>query len=139
MLERHVHVGQRLRLDALRRVHHQDRALAGGQRAGDLIGEVHVAGGVDQVEHVGLAVLGLIGQAHRLRLDRDAALALQLHRVEHLVGHISKRHHARGLQQAICQRGLAVVDVRDNAEIANVFHTFPSFACRWDDSTFILL
>ena len=38
-----VGVGHRLRLDALRGVHHQQRAFARGQRARDLVGEVHVA------------------------------------------------------------------------------------------------
>ena len=52
-----VGVGQRLRLDALRGIDHQQRALAGGQRARDLVAEVHVAGRVDQVEDVLLAVL----------------------------------------------------------------------------------
>ena len=50
--QRQVQVGQRLRLDALRGVDQQDRSLAGGQAAGDLVAEVDVAGGVDQVEHV---------------------------------------------------------------------------------------
>ena len=57
-VERHVQVGQRLRLDALGRVDQQDRALAGRQAAGDLIAEVDVAGGVDQVKHVLLVVAG---------------------------------------------------------------------------------
>ena len=43
VLERQVEVGQRLRLDALRGVDQQDGALAGGQRAGHLVGEVDVA------------------------------------------------------------------------------------------------
>ena len=43
VLERQVGVGQSLRLDALGGVHHQQRALAGLQAAGDLVGEVHVA------------------------------------------------------------------------------------------------
>ena len=46
----------RLRLDALRGVDDQQRALARGQRARDLVGEVDVAGRVDQVQLVGLAV-----------------------------------------------------------------------------------
>ena len=49
VLEGKVGVGQRLRLDALRSVHHENRALAGGQRARDLIVEVHMTGRVDQV------------------------------------------------------------------------------------------
>ena len=42
-VDRQVGVGQRLRLDALAGVDHQQRALAGGQAAADLVGEVHVA------------------------------------------------------------------------------------------------
>ena len=55
VIQRHVDVGQRLRLHALRRVHHQQRALARRQRAGDLVGKVDVAGRVDQVERIGFA------------------------------------------------------------------------------------
>jgi hypothetical protein len=47
-----VGVGQRLRLDALRGVDQQQRALAGRQRPRDLVAEVHVPGRVDQVEDV---------------------------------------------------------------------------------------
>ncbi len=55
MLERQVGVGERLRLHALRGVHDQHGALARGERAADLVVEVHVARGVDEVERVGLA------------------------------------------------------------------------------------
>ena len=53
--ERGVGVGQSLGLDALGGVDQQHGALAGGQGAGHLVAEVHVAGGVDQVERVGRA------------------------------------------------------------------------------------
>ncbi len=43
VIDGQVGVGQRLRLHALAGVHHQQRALAGGQRARDLVAEVHVA------------------------------------------------------------------------------------------------
>ena len=58
VLDGQVDVGQRLRLDALGGVDDQQRALAGGQRARDFVGEVDVAGRVDQVELVLLAVGG---------------------------------------------------------------------------------
>ena len=79
VLERQVDVGQRLRLDALGGVDDQDRALAGGQAARDLVGEVDVAGRVDQVQLVLLAVCGGVAHAHGLRLDGDALLALEVH------------------------------------------------------------
>ena len=43
VVERQVDVGQRLRLDALRRVDDQQRALAGAERARHLVAEVDVA------------------------------------------------------------------------------------------------
>ena len=79
VVERLVDIGERLRLDALGGVDHQQRALAGGERAVDLIGEIDVAGRVDQVEHVVLAVARAVIEPHGLRLDGDAALALDVH------------------------------------------------------------
>ena len=52
-----VDVGERLGLDALGRVDDEDRALAGLEAVADLVGEVDVAGRVDQVQAVGLAVV----------------------------------------------------------------------------------
>jgi hypothetical protein len=56
VLQREVAVGQRLGLDALRRVDDEHHALAGRERAADLVAEVDVAGGVDEVEGVALPV-----------------------------------------------------------------------------------
>jgi hypothetical protein len=56
VLHGQVGVGQGLGLHTLGGVHHQHRALAGGQGAGDLVVEVHVARRVDEVELVDLAV-----------------------------------------------------------------------------------
>ncbi len=114
-----VRVGEGLRLDALCRVHDQDRPLASRQRSGDLVGKVHVAGSVDQVQRVVGAVPGAIGQRDRARLDRDAALLLELHVVEHLLVHLTRRNGAAPLEQAVRQRRLAVIDVRDDGEVAN--------------------
>ena len=116
-VERHVQVGQRLRLDALGRVDQQDRALAGGQAAGDLIAEVDVAGGVDQVQDVLFFVVALPREPDRLALDRDAALALDVHPVQVLGPHLAAFHHARKLQHPVGKRRLAVVDVGDDAEV----------------------
>src|SRR5437899_2883148 len=67
-------VGDRLGLDALRRIDHEDRSLARGQGARDLIGEVHMPGGVDQIQLVQLAVPGVVAHPHGVQLDGDAAL-----------------------------------------------------------------
>ena len=57
--------------------------------------------------------------AHRLRLDRDPALALEIHRVEHLLAHLALRDGVGELEDAVGERRLAVVDVRDDREVAD--------------------
>ena len=78
--------------------------------------------GVDQVEIVDLAVARLVGQGRGLRLDGDAALLFQIHGVEHLLGHFAVGQAAAELDEAVGQGGLAVVDVGDDGEIADIFH-----------------
>ena len=102
-VERGVAVGHRLRLHALAGVDHQQRAFAGRQRPADLVAEVDVARRVDQVEVVDLAVARGVLQRRRLRLDRDAALALEVHRVEHLLFHLAIGQAAAALNDPIGQ------------------------------------
>ena len=113
-----VDVGERLGLDALGRVDDEDRALARLQAVADLVGEVDVAGRVDQVEAVGQAVVRLVVEAHGAGLDRDALLALQVHRVEDLARHLPRIDRVGHLQQPVGERGLPVIDVGDDAEVA---------------------
>ena len=55
VLDGEIRIGQRLRLDALRRVDEQQRAFARGQRPRDFVGEIDVPRRVDEVEDVLLA------------------------------------------------------------------------------------
>ena len=120
--DRGVAVRDRLCLDALARVDDQQRALAGRERAAHLVAEVNVAGRVDQVEVVGAAVARGVLQRGGLRLDRDAAFALDVHRVEHLLLHLAIAEAAAALDQTIGQRALAVIDVGNDGEVADVVH-----------------
>ena len=115
--QRQVQVGQGLRLDALGRVHQQDGALTGGQRPGHLVGEVDVPGSVDQVEHVAAPVRAGPRQPDRLALDGDPAFPLDVHPVQVLRPHLPVGDHAGELQHPVGQGRLAVVDVRDDAEV----------------------
>ncbi len=118
-VERLVDVGERLRLDALAGVDDEQRSLAGRQRARHLIGEVHMAGCVHQVQDVGAAILGHVIEPHRLGLDGDAALAFDVHGIEHLFAHVAQRHCAGMLDQPVSQRRLAMIDMRHNGKIAD--------------------
>jgi len=119
-VDREVGVGDGLGLHALGGVDHEQRALARRERARDLVGEVHVPGRVDEVQLVGLAVARLVEHAHGLRLDGDPALALEVHGVEELRAHGPGIHRVGHLEDAIRQRRLAVVDVGDDREVADV-------------------
>ena len=79
VLHSQISVGQGLGLHALCGVHHQNSALTGGQRPGNLVVEVHMARRVDEVQFIGLAVLSLVVQLHGTGLDGDAPLPLQIH------------------------------------------------------------
>ncbi|MGY4329105.1 hypothetical protein ACVWWG_003522 [Bradyrhizobium sp. LB7.2] len=121
-VERVVDVGKRLRFHALAGVDHQQGTLAGRQRPRDFVGEVDMARRVHQVEDVILAVPGVVFQPNRLRLDSDAALALDVHGIEHLLlpGHFAVGEAAGDLDQTVGQRRFAMVDMGDDGEIANV-------------------
>ena len=104
---------ERLGLDALGRVEHHHHGVDAGEHAVGVLGEVLVAGGVEQVDDV-VAVREL---QHR-RADRDAALALELHPVRrrrppplarlHRAGPL----HGAGVEQELLgQRRLAGVGV----------------------------
>ena len=120
-VQRQIDIGQRLRLDTLAGIDQQQRALAGRQRTADLIGEINMARRIDQVQQIFLPVLGDIGQAYGLRLDGDAALALDIHRVEQLLLHLARLHRAAALDQPVGKGGFAVVDMRHDGEVADVF------------------
>ena len=77
-----------LSLNALSRVHDEDGALAGGERSADLVAEVHVTRGVDKIKNVVLPVRRLIVEADGAGLYRYPVLALKVHIVKELIGHL---------------------------------------------------
>ena len=119
VLQRQVEVGHRLRLDALGRVDQQQRPLAGHERPPHLVREVDVARRVDQVQAARPALRVLVAEGHGVALDRDAPLPLDVHRVEDLVAELPVLDRPAVLDQAVGERRLAVVDVGDDAEVAD--------------------
>ena len=118
VLEREIHIRDSLRLDALGRVDDEDRPLACRKGAADLVGEVHMTGGVDEIEFVFLSVVRLVEHAHGMGLDRDAAFLFEIHGVEKLgVDQIARLNGVSRLKQAVRQRGFPVVDVRDDRKV----------------------
>ena len=115
-----VNVGQGLRFHALGGVHHQQGAFAGRQGARNFVIEVHMAGRINEVKLVGAAVGGSVGNAHGLRLNGDAALTLQVHPVQILLAGLTLADHVGQFQNAVGQGGFTMVDVGNDAKIADV-------------------
>ena len=78
--------------------------------------------GVNQIEVINLAVFCFVGQRSSLRLNRNPALTLNVHRVQHLRLHFARGQATTHVNDAVCERGFAVVDVGDDGEVTNVFH-----------------
>ena len=116
-----VGVGEGLGFDALRGIDDEEGAFAAGEGAGDLVRKVDVAGGVDEVELIGLAVAGLVHHADGVGFDGDAAFAFEIHCVKHLGLHFALGERAGEFEQAVREGGFAVIDVRDDREVADEF------------------
>ena len=114
----HIQVRQGLCFDALCRIDKQHGTLTCGECAGNLVGEIDVTWSVDHAE----GVFGAVERprhTHGLRFDGDATLLLNIHAVQETITHLTFGHDAAELQNTVCHRRLAVIDMRDDAEIAN--------------------
>jgi len=120
LFDRRVAVGYRLRLDALASIDYQQRTLARGQRATDFIGEVDVAGRIDEIQLVGLAIARSVIKRDAVGFDGDAALALEIHRIQHLGFHFTLGQTTTHLDKTVCQGRLAVIDMGDDGKIADM-------------------
>ncbi len=114
----HVHQRDGARLHTFTAVEHHQRRIHRGQGAIGVFGEVLVARGVEQVDHV-LAV----GELHHRGGDGDAALLLHFHPVGGGVAVGFARLHRTGdgdrlahQQQLFGDGGLARIGVRDDGE-----------------------
>ena len=77
---------------------------------------------VDQVEVVDLAVERLVLERRGLCLDGYPTLFLDIHRVQNLGFHLARVQSAAALYEAVCQRRLAMVDVRNDRKVSDVIH-----------------
>ena len=73
---------------------------------------------IEQIELVRFARLARVVHRHRMRLDRDPALTLQIHRIEQLVLLVPFLNGPGALEQSIRQGRLAVIDMRNDTKIA---------------------
>ena len=107
-----------LRLRAVVGVHDEQHAVDHAQDALDLAAEVGVAGGVDDVDVVAVVLEGGV-----LGADGDALFAFEVHRVHHALVRLLVGAEGAGLaQQAVDERGFAVIDVGDDGNVSDLIH-----------------
>ncbi len=106
----------RLRHRAFDRIDQQQHAVDHRQHAFDLAAEVGVARGVDDVDVRALPLDGAV-----LGQDGDAAFAFEVVAVHHALGDLLVLAEGAALaQQLVDQRGLAMVDVGDDGDVADL-------------------
>jgi hypothetical protein len=99
----------------------QDDAVDHGQAALDLTTEVGVARSVDHVDDGDGAVFVVAVNRGVLREDGDALFALQVTGVHHAVDQLGALGEGAGLaQHRVDEGGLAMVDVRDDGDVAEI-------------------
>ncbi len=104
----------RLRHGTVHRIHQQQHAIDHGEHALDFAAEIRVSRRIDDVD----AVIAP-GDRRVLGENGDAALALQIIRIHDPLLQVLARIERPGLpQQLIHERGFAVIDVRDDGDIA---------------------
>ena len=106
-----------LRHRAFKRVDEQQHAVNHLQNALNLAAEVSVTGGIDDVDLDAVIIHGSI-----LRQNGDAALFFDGVIIHHAVADLLVlAENAALLEHLVDERGLAVVNVRDNGDIADIF------------------
>ena len=116
-----IHVRQSLGLDTLAGIDQEECALAGRDRPGNLVREVHMPRGVYEVQLVVMPIGGMVWNRHGLALYGDAPLLLDVHVVQKLGPHGPAARHQPGLlDETVGQCALAMVYVCDYAEVALV-------------------
>ena len=110
----------RLRHRPLDGVDEQQHAVDHPQHALDLAAEIGMAGRVDDVD-VGAQFTLLVADRAVLGEDRDPPLALEVVGVHHALGDVLVLRERAGLnQQLVDERRLAVVDVGDDRDVAQM-------------------
>ena len=76
--------------------------------------------GINQIQAVNLAIFGLVIERGGLRLDRNAPLFLDIHRIQNLGFHLTVGETATAVNQAVSQGRFAVVNMGNDGEVTYV-------------------
>ena len=81
-----------------------------------------MTGSVDEIQRVGIAILRIVFERNALCLDRNATLAFQIHRIQHLLRHFTVGEPTANLDKPVREGGFTMVNMSNNGEISGQFH-----------------
>lgn len=90
-----------------------------------------MTGGINKVQLIRLSVPRRVFQRDALRLDRDPPLTLKVHGIENLICHLPVAETTTVLDKPVGQRGLAMVDVGNDREVAYVAKCRHRYCPEW--------
>ena len=94
---------------------------------------------VDQIEVVNLAVERFVLERSGLRLDGYPTLFFDIHRIKNLRTHLSVLQATATLDETVGERGLAMINVRNDRKISDVIHQRERLsACLYCEENFII-
>ena len=116
----HIQIRDRLRLHSLRSIDNQQCPFTCSDRTWHLIRKVHVSRSINQVKDILLPLISIF-HLDRMALDSDPSFFFQIHIIKHLPW--SHLNGVSKLQQTVGQRWLTVVNMSNNAKVANILHS----------------
>ena len=71
---------------------------------------------------IDFSVVCFVAESYCVAFYRDATFPFDVHRIQELVFKFALGDCAASLNQAVCERRFAMVDMSNDAKVANVFH-----------------
>ena len=76
--------------------------------------------GVNEVHGIRSTILGFVLNGHRMGLDRDPPLPLQVHIIQHLVTELTLINGLGQFKHAVGKRRLPMINMGNNTKISNM-------------------
>jgi hypothetical protein len=119
VVDSHIEVGNRLCLNALRCIYHQQRSLTSRNAPADFVAEVNMSRSVNEVESVSLAIAHIF-HLDGMAFDGNATLTLEVHVIEHLT--FCYLDGVCPFEETVGQCALAMVYMGYDTKVTNMFH-----------------
>ena len=101
MIQCHVYIGKRLRLNSLGSIHNKNGSVTGRKASRNLIVKVYMSGGINQVKNILISILGFVYNTNGLGFNSNSPLSLKFHVIQNLGLHFSFCEKSRHLNNTV--------------------------------------